>query len=67
MVVGMANTEKVTVTLPVGMVEAIRGLVADGKAASVSGFVQHAVEVPWTTSRGGARCLLRRCATPAAR
>ncbi|MGH3319150.1 MAG: hypothetical protein ACRDN9_03035 [Streptosporangiaceae bacterium] len=41
----MANTEKVTVTLPIEMVEAIRGLVADGKAPNVSGFVHHAVEV----------------------
>jgi Arc/MetJ-type ribon-helix-helix transcriptional regulator len=36
---------KVTVTLPVDSVEAIRRLVADGKADSVSGFVQHAVHV----------------------
>lgn len=34
-----------TVTLPVDSVEAIRRLVADGKADSVSGFVQHAVRV----------------------
>lgn len=45
MVLGMASTMKVTVTLPVESVEAIRRLVADGKAASVSGFVQHAVGV----------------------
>lgn len=32
-------------TLPVESVRAIRELVADGKADSVSGFVQHAVQV----------------------
>jgi Arc/MetJ-type ribon-helix-helix transcriptional regulator len=36
---------KVTVTLPVESVESIRRLVADSKADSVSGFVQHAVQV----------------------
>lgn len=41
----MATTKKVTVTLPVDAVEAIRALVAAGKADSVSGFVQHAVRV----------------------
>lgn len=45
MVIGMATTQKVTVTLPVESVRAIRELVADGKADSVSGFVQHAVQV----------------------
>ncbi len=45
MVCGMARTRKVTVTLPVEAVDAIRALVADGKADSVSGFVQHAVHV----------------------
>ncbi len=45
MVVGMAGTRKVTVTLSAEAVEAIRGLVAAGRAGSVSGFVQHAVEV----------------------
>jgi antitoxin ParD1/3/4 len=44
MVIGMAS-QKVTVTLPEGQVDEIRRLVADGKAASVSGFVQHAVGV----------------------
>ena len=42
MVTGMA-TRKVTVTLPEEQLEAIRGLVEGGHAASVSGFVQHAV------------------------
>ena len=45
MVIGMASTQKVTVTLPVRSVEAIRSLVASGKAESMSGFVQHAVQV----------------------
>ncbi len=45
MVVGMARTQKVTVTLSTEAVDAIRVLMADGKAASVSGFVQHAVHV----------------------
>ena len=45
MVVGMAKTQKVTITLPVEDVDAIRGLVASGHAGSVSGFVQHAVKV----------------------
>ena len=36
---------KVTVTLPVSTVEAVRRLVESGQAASVSGFVQHAVGV----------------------
>lgn len=45
MVVGMAKMQKVTVTLPAAAVESIRTLVAEGKAESVSGFVQHAVQV----------------------
>jgi Arc/MetJ-type ribon-helix-helix transcriptional regulator len=45
MVLGMATTRKVTVTLPADAVETIRGLIASGKADSVSGFVQHAVQV----------------------
>lgn len=44
MVSGMA-TKKVTVTLEEDQLERIRRLVATGKAASVSGFVQHAVSV----------------------
>lgn len=45
MVSGMVTTQKVTVTLPIQQVEAIRDLVAKGEANSVSGFVQHAVQV----------------------
>jgi Arc/MetJ-type ribon-helix-helix transcriptional regulator len=44
MVVGMA-TRKVTVTLDEAQVDRIRKLVDAGGAASVSGFVQHAVSV----------------------
>ncbi len=45
MVIGMAHMQKVTVTLPIETVGVIRDLVASGKADSVSGFVQHAVQV----------------------
>lgn len=41
----MAVTKKITVTIPEEHVEAIRRLVDDGAASSVSGFVQHAVGV----------------------
>lgn len=44
MVIGMA-TRKVTVTLDETQVDRIRQLVDGGGAASVSGFVQHAVAV----------------------
>jgi Arc/MetJ-type ribon-helix-helix transcriptional regulator len=44
MVTGMA-TKKVTVTLPEEHLERIRRLVNDGKASSISGFVQYAVGV----------------------
>lgn len=44
MVFGMA-TRKVTVTLDEVQVEQIRALVDAGSAASISGFVQHAVSV----------------------
>lgn len=45
MVIGMATTRKVTVTLPVGQFQAITDLVSSGRATSVSGFVQDAVGV----------------------
>lgn len=45
MVIGMAKTQKVTITLSTQSVEAIQALVAQGKSDSVSGFVQHAVHV----------------------
>lgn len=44
MVIGMATTRKVTITLPTQAVDAIRELVSEGKADSVSGFAQHAVK-----------------------
>jgi Arc/MetJ-type ribon-helix-helix transcriptional regulator len=44
MVVGMA-TRKVTITLDEEQLDQIRSLVQAGTAASVSGFVQHAVAV----------------------
>jgi Arc/MetJ-type ribon-helix-helix transcriptional regulator len=44
MVIGMAS-KKVTVTLDETQLDRIRALVAAGTAASVSGFVQHAVGV----------------------
>lgn len=44
MVIGMA-TKKITVTLDEEQLGRVRRLVAAGKAASVSGFVQHAVSV----------------------
>ena len=44
MVTGMAS-KKVTITLDETQLERIRALVEAGTAASVSGFVQHAVSV----------------------
>ena len=44
MVIGMA-TRKVTVTLDEAQVDQIHRLVEAGSAATVSGFVQHAVSV----------------------
>lgn len=44
MVIGMA-TKKVTVTLEETQLQRIRAIVEAGSAASVSGFVQHAVSV----------------------
>ena len=44
MVIGMA-TAKITITLPQDQLEEIHALIAAGEAASVSGFVQHAVHV----------------------
>ena len=41
---GMATT-KITVTLPDDQLREVRDLVAAGKAASVSGFVQHAIRI----------------------
>jgi hypothetical protein len=44
MVIGMA-TRKVTITLDEAKLASIHALVRTGRAASVSGFVQHAVDV----------------------
>lgn len=44
MVIGMA-TKKITVTLDETQLLRIRSLVESGRAASVSGFVQHAVGI----------------------
>lgn len=44
MVFGMATT-KITVTLHQDQVKEVRALVAAGRAANVSAFVQHAVSV----------------------
>lgn len=51
MVIGMA-TRKVTVTLEEDQLARIRGLMSAGKAASVSGFVQHAVTVALDDAAG---------------
>lgn len=44
MVTGMAM-KKITVTLPTDQVDVIKALVAEGQSSSVSGFVQHAVQL----------------------
>lgn len=44
MVFGMASV-KVTVTMPEEQLKAVRALVVNGGAASISGFVQHAVSL----------------------
>ena len=45
MVIGMATTKKITVSLPIKDVESVRRLVEANQADSVSGFVAHAVRV----------------------
>lgn len=57
MVVGMATMLKVTVTLQVEQVQAIRDLVESGRATSVSGFVQHAVQLALDDVEGWAAML----------
>src|SRR5438067_8850259 len=51
MVFSMATT-KITITLQNDQVEAIRALVAAGKSANVSAFVQHAVRVALFDAEG---------------
>ena len=45
MVNGMAKTAKINITLQQEQLDEIRALVAASEAASVSGFVQHAVNI----------------------
>jgi Arc/MetJ-type ribon-helix-helix transcriptional regulator len=66
MVSGMA-TAKITIALPDEQVTEIRALVASGGAASVSGFVQHAVGVALSDAAGWREMLkdaLRRTGGP---
>lgn len=57
MVIGMAETQKVTVTLGTTQVAAIKDLVARGQSSSVSGFVQLAVDLALDDIRGWADML----------
>src|SRR5262249_29146141 len=45
MVIGMATTVKITVTIPKKQLEEIRALVKNRRTDSVSGFVKHAIGV----------------------
>ena len=51
MVFGMA-TRKITITLGDDQIQEIRALVKAGQAASISGFVQHAVGVALSDAAG---------------
>lgn len=51
MVYGMATT-KITITLPDEQLEAIRAHVAGGRAANISAFVKHAVQVSLSDAEG---------------
>ncbi|MGH8862482.1 MAG: hypothetical protein ACRDVG_14840 [Jatrophihabitantaceae bacterium] len=53
----MADTRKVTITLPVATVDRVRRLVEAGQASSISGFVQHAVSVALDDVAGWASAL----------
>jgi Arc/MetJ-type ribon-helix-helix transcriptional regulator len=53
---GMASM-KVTVTVPEEQLHAMRDLVANSQAASVSGFVQHAIDVALDDAAGWQRTL----------
>ena len=50
-------TTKVTITLEAEQLDAIRRLVEDGKADSVSGFVKHAVTASLADVAGGGAML----------
>jgi Arc/MetJ-type ribon-helix-helix transcriptional regulator len=58
MVVSMAS-RKVTITLDAEQLESIRALVLAGRAASISGFVQHAVGVALDDVAGWGALLAR--------
>ena len=58
MVIGMA-TKKVTITLDEEQLARIRVVVDEGKASSVSGFVQHAVGVALDDVAGWGALLAR--------
>jgi Arc/MetJ-type ribon-helix-helix transcriptional regulator len=58
MVIGMA-TQKLTITLDDTQIEAVRALVASGRAGSVSGFVRHAVGVALDDVAGWGAMLAR--------
>ena len=51
MVFGMA-TRKITITLGDDQIQEVRALVTAGQAASISGFVQHAVRVALCDAAG---------------
>lgn len=51
MVFGMA-TQKITITLPDDQVKEVRAIVAARQAASISGFVQHAIGVALADAAG---------------
>jgi Arc/MetJ-type ribon-helix-helix transcriptional regulator len=50
-------TKKITVTLPIEQLEAIRDLVKQGQVKSVSGFLQHAVRISLDDVAGWRRAL----------
>jgi Arc/MetJ-type ribon-helix-helix transcriptional regulator len=52
MVVGMATTTKITITLADDQLQEIRSLVAAGQAANVSAFVKHAIGVALSDAAG---------------
>jgi len=56
MVIGMATT-KITITLEVDQVDAVRKLVASRRTRSISGFVKHAVGVALQDANGWAAML----------
>lgn len=57
MVFGMANTRKVTVTLTLDQVAQIQALVEAGRADTMSGFVQRAVEMSLADDAGWAETI----------